>query len=482
MGKITGFMEVERETPRPRAVVERIKDWDELYHEFPVQKLQEQASRCMDCGIPFCHNGCVLHNLIPAWNDWVYRGRWEEAVATLHRTNNFPEFTGRVCPALCEASCVVGINRDPVTIREIERTIVEEGFSRGLIVPQPAAERTGKRVAVIGGGPAGMAAAQQLTRAGHQVTLFEKNEHVGGLLRFGIPDFKLDKRVIDRRLRQMEAEGLTIRTGVHVGVTMAAAEIRDSHDAMLLTGGAEQPRDLTVSGRELGGIHFAMTYLTQQNRRVHGTAIPVTESIFALGKRVVVIGGGDTGADCVGTAIRQGAASVTQIELLPKPPKDRAPETPWPLWPHQLRTSTSHLEGCDRLWSILTKSFEGGADGRVKGIHCVRLHWEPREDGGQPRMREVAGSEFFLEADLVLLAMGFLHPVPTGMLAELGVALDARGNVRVDERCMTSISGIFAAGDMATGQSLVLRAIHGGRKAARGVDGWLRSGESVLPA
>ncbi|GAB0058200.1 Glutamate synthase (NADPH) small chain [Candidatus Magnetaquicoccaceae bacterium FCR-1] len=480
MGKTKGFMEVERETPKPRSVAERIHDWEELYQPFPVEKLRDQASRCMDCGIPFCHNGCVLHNLIPSWNDWVYRGRWEEAVDAMHRTNNFPEFTGRICPALCEASCVVGINRDPVTIREIERTVAEEGFARGLIKPQPPAERTGRKVAVVGSGPAGMAAAQQLTRAGHEVTLFEKNERVGGLLRFGIPDFKLEKRVIDRRLEQMVAEGLTVRTGVNVGVDITAEQLRVDFEAVVLTGGSEQPRDLPVPGRGLSGIHFAMDYLTQQNRRVAGAHIPPTDAIFAIGKRVVVIGGGDTGADCVGTAIRQGAASVTQIELLPRPPKERAPETPWPMWPNMLRTSTSHLEGCERMWSILTRAFEADAGGHLRGIHCVRLHWAEQEDGGRPKMQEIPGSEFFLEADLVLLAMGFLHPVKSGLLDGLGVALDGRGNVRVDGRFMTSVPGVFAAGDMATGQSLVLRAIDGGRRAAVAVDGWLRRGPSVL--
>ncbi|MEO5333276.1 MAG: glutamate synthase subunit beta [Magnetococcus sp. YQC-5] len=479
MGKTKGFMEVDRETPRPRSVMERVRDWDELYHDFPLEKLQDQASRCMDCGIPFCHNGCVLHNLIPSWNDWVYRGRWEEAVQALHRTNNFPEFTGRVCPALCEASCVVGINREPVSIREIERTIAEEGFARGLITPCVPRERTGKRVAVVGSGPAGMAAAQQLTRAGHTVTLFEKNERAGGLLRFGIPDFKLEKSIIDRRLQQMIQEGLTVRTGVHVGIDIPAQELRQTHEAVLLTGGAEHPRDLPAKGRDLEGIHFAMTYLAQQNRRGHGTSIPVKESIVAAGKRVVVIGGGDTGADCVGTAIRQGAVSVTQIELLPKPPKERSHETPWPAWPNVLRTSTSHLEGCERRWSIQTKSFEG-ENGWVKGVHCMRLHWAEQEEGGRPTMREIPGSEFFLEAELVLLAMGFLHPVRVGLLEDLGVVLDGRGNVKIDVACMTSVPGVFAAGDMATGQSLVLRAIDSGRKAAKGVDAWLRGGETVL--
>ncbi|MBF0400534.1 MAG: glutamate synthase subunit beta [Magnetococcales bacterium] len=480
MGKITGFMEVERATPRARPVAERITDWDALYQPFARDRLQEQASRCMDCGIPFCHNGCTLGNLIPSWNDWVYRGEWAMAVETLHRTNNFPEFTGHVCPALCEASCVVGLNQEPVSIREIERTIVEEGFSRGLIVPRPPKVKTGKRVAVIGSGPAGLAAAQQLTRAGHTVTLYEKNARVGGLLRYGIPAFKLEKRVIDRRMEQLLAEGLTVRTGVCVGVDLSVEQLRQEQDAVLLTGGAELPRDLPIPGRSLQGIHFAMAFLGQQNRRLAGEDISREEEILATGKHVVVVGGGDTGADCVGTSVRQRAKSVTQIELLPKPPKDRSPETPWPLWPIQLRVSTSHQEGCSQEWSILTKHFEGEAD-RVKRLHCVRLRWQENEGGGRPQMQEIADSAFSLEADLVLLAMGFLAPVKSGLLEALGVALDERGNVKVDARHMTSLEGVFAAGDMATGQSLVLKAIAGGRQAAKGVDGWLRGGESVLP-
>ena len=480
MGKATGFMEVERETPQVRPVAERIMDWDGLYQPFERERLQNQAARCMDCGVPFCHNGCTLGNLIPSWNDWVYRGAWKEAVETLHRTNNFPEFTGRVCPALCEASCVVGISREPVSIREIERVIVEEGFARGLIVPWPPEVKTGKRVAVVGSGPAGMAAAQQLTRAGHAVTLFEKNEKVGGLLRFGIPDFKLEKEVIDRRVALMVAEGLAVRTGVHVGVDLSVAQLRQAHDAVLLTGGAEQPRDLPIPGRSLAGIHFAMDFLAQQNRRLAALEVTPEEAILATGKHVVVVGGGDTGADCVGTSIRQGAKSVTQIELLPKPPKERAQETPWPMWPKKLRISTSHQEGGSQLWSILTKHFEG-VDGQVKKLHCVRLQWKEQESGKRPEMVEIPGSAFSLEADLVLLAMGFLSPVKQGLLEDLAVDLDAHGNVQVDDRYMSSVEGVFAAGDMATGQSLVLKAIFGGRQAARGVDGWLRGGETVLP-
>lgn len=479
MGKATGFMEVERETPQVRPVAERTADWDELYQPFATERLQDQASRCMDCGIPFCHNGCTLCNLIPVWNDWVYRGEWKLAVEALHRTNNFPEFTGRVCPALCEAACVVGIHREPVAIREIERTVVEEGFARGLIVPQPATVKTGKTVAVVGSGPAGMAAAQQLTRAGHTVTLYEKNERVGGLLRFGIPDFKLDKTVIDRRLAILLAEGLVVRTGVHIGVDLSASQLRQDHDAVLLTGGAELPRDLSIPGRSLAGIHFAMTFLAQQNRQVAGDVVPEETAISARGKQVVVVGGGDTGADCVGTSIRQGAKSVTQIELMPRPPKDRSPDTPWPLWPMQLRTSTSHKEGCRRMWSVLTQHFEGESD-RVKRLHCVRLHWEEDELGGAPQMKIIEGSAFSLEADLVLLAMGFLAPIKRGMLEELGVDLDGRGTIKVDSRFMSSIEGVFAAGDMMTGQSLVLKAIDSGRRAAQGIDTWLRGGETVL--
>ncbi|MEO5340917.1 MAG: glutamate synthase subunit beta [Magnetococcus sp. MYC-9] len=480
MGKITGFMELERATPALRPVAERIADWDALYKPFAEERLQEQASRCMDCGVPFCHNGCSLGNLIPVWNDWAYRGEWALAVEALHRTNNFPEFTGHICPALCEASCVVGINQEPVTIREVERTIAEQGFARGLIVPRPPQELTGKRVAVIGSGPAGLAAAQQLTRAGHTVTLYEKAAHAGGLLRYGIPAFKLEKHIIDRRLQQMLAEGLTVRTGVHVGVDLPVAQLRQENDAILLTGGAEQPRDLPIPGRSLSGIHFAMEFLGQQNRRLGGEDLSREQAILATDRHVVVVGGGDTGADCVGTSVRQGAKSVTQIELLPKPPKDRAPETPWPLWPMQLRLSSSHQEGCSQEWSILTKYFEG-EDDRVRRLHCVRLRWQENEGGGRPQMTEIADSAFSLDADLVLLAMGFVSPVKSGLLEELAVALDERGNVRVNDRYMTSVEGVFAAGDMATGQSLVLKAIYGGRQAAREVDAWLRGGETVLP-
>ncbi|MBF0308941.1 MAG: glutamate synthase subunit beta [Magnetococcales bacterium] len=479
MGKTTGFMDYERESPPLRPVAERVRDWDELYQPFGQERLRQQAARCMDCGIPFCHNGCSLNNIIPQWNDWVFRGRWEEALETLHRTNNFPEFTGRVCPAPCEASCVVGINREPVTIRLIEKNIIEEGFKRDLVRPLPPLSKTGKKVAVVGSGPAGMAAAQQLVRAGHDVVLFEKNERAGGLLRFGIPDFKLEKWVIDRRLGQMEAEGLTIRCGVNVGVDLSVETLRRDFEAVVLTGGSEAARDLPIPGRELKGIHQAMTFLAQQNRLLAGLAI--AEPISVEGKKVVVIGGGDTGADCVGVSVRQGATSVTQLELLPKPPKERSPDTPWPMWPHMMRTSTSHEEGCERVWSILTKRFVSDDHGNVKGLDCIEVRWKQEEMGGRPVMSEVAGGERDFEADVVLLAMGFLHPVHQGLLQGLGVELDARGNVKIDPNGMSSLPGVFAAGDMATGQSLVLKAIGSGRNAARGVDAWLRGGESILP-
>ncbi|MGN7612150.1 glutamate synthase subunit beta [Magnetococcales bacterium HHB-1] len=474
MGKITGFIEIEREVPQTRPVAERIQDWDELYQEFPLERLRQQAARCMDCGVPFCHNGCNLHNLIPVWNHWAYQGRWKEALDVLHSTNNFPEFTGRVCPALCEASCVVGLNREPVTIRQIEQTIIEEGFKRNLVHPFEVTEKSGKKVAVVGSGPAGMAASQQLVRAGHEVTLFEKNEAVGGLLRYGIPDFKLEKKIIDRRLEQMVNEGLTIKTGVHIGIDLPITQLRDTFDAIVLAGGAENPRDLPVAGRDLRGIHFAMDYLAQQNRRVAGIQIPEEKAISAKGKKVIVIGGGDTGSDCVGTALRQGAERVTQIELLSKPPKDRSPDTPWPLWPHMLRTSSSHQEGCERLWSVLTQSFEGEKS-QVKRLHCIRVQWkEPENENKHMEMEKIPGSNFTQEADLVLLAMGFLGPVQRGMLEALDLKLDNRGNVMIDQNSMTSEAGVFAAGDMATGQSLVLRAIQGGRQAATGVDNWLK--------
>jgi glutamate synthase (NADPH) small chain len=472
MGKVTGFMEYTRELPERRPPAERIKDWFEIYKPFAESSLQSQAARCMDCGVPFCHTGCPLTNLIPDWNDMVYRGRWREAVRQLHSTNNFPEFTGRICPAPCEASCVLGINEPPVTIKQIEKTIVDRAFEAGFIVPEPPAQRTGKRVAIVGSGPAGLAAAQQLARAGHDVTVFEKNDRIGGLLRYGIPNFKMEKHLIDRRLEQMRAEGVKFQTNAHVGQNVSVEDLRKQYSALLLAGGAEQPRNLPAPGRELKGIHYAMDFLPQQNRRCEGDTVPDDSAILATGKRVVIIGGGDTGADCVGTSHRQGALSVTQFELLPKPPDTRSPSTPWPLWPMQLRVESSHEEGGVRDWSVSTVEFTGDADGRVRQLHAVRV-------GPAPRFEPIPGTAFTLDADLVLLAMGFLGPVRNGMIEQLGVELDQRGNVATDNY-MSSVAGVFAGGDMRRGQSLVVWAIAEGRKAARAIDTYLM-GESKLP-
>ena len=470
MADPTGFLKyTHRVLPKRRPVPLRLRDWNEVYEEFNEETLRQQATRCMDCGIPFCHNGCPLNNIIPDWNDLVYRGRWEEAIRRLHATNNFPEFTGRICPAPCEASCVLGINEPSVTIRQIEKTVIEHAWTAGWIRPEPPTQETGKRVAVIGSGPAGLAAAQQLRRAGHSVTVFEKNEKSGGLLRFGIPNFKLEKHIVERRLRQMEAEGIEFVNNAHVGVTVSVSDLRRDFDALLLAGGAEQPRDLPLPGRELEGIHFAVDYLSQQNRRCEGFPFN-DEEILATGKRVVIIGGGDTGADCLGTAHRQKAKSIHQFELLPMPPAERSPKTPWPLWPMQLRTESSHEEGGIRDWSISTTEFHGNPAGHVTGLTGLRV-------GPPPKFEPQAGTEFFLECDLVLLAMGFVGPVRNGMLAQLGVKLDQRGNVATDESCMSSVPGVFAAGDMRRGQSLVVWAIDEGRRAAHGVDTYLRHAE-----
>jgi glutamate synthase (NADPH/NADH) small chain len=468
MGKPTGFLEFERTLPKRRPPEERVKDWFEIYQEFPRTAVQEQGARCMECGVPFCHTGCPVNNHIPDWNDLVYRGRWEEAVRRLHSTNNFPEFTGRICPAPCEAACVLGINQPPVTIKQIEKTIVERGFEEGWIHPEPAFAQTGKKVAVIGSGPAGMAAAQQLCRAGHDVTLFEKADRIGGLLRYGIPNFKLEKHLIDRRLAQMEAEGVKFATGAHVGVNVDAEKLRREFDAVVLSGGSEAPRDLKAPGRELKGIHFAMEFLPQQTKRVLGDTIPAAESILATGKRVVIIGGGDTGADCLGTCLRQGAKSVRQFEIMPKPPENRSESTPWPLWPLQLRTESSHEEGGTREWSLNTVCFEGDGHGNVARLQVVQV-------GPPPKFEPVPGSEKAIEAELVLLAMGFTGPVRSGMLEQFGVALDIRSNVATDDRNATSVEGIFAAGDMRRGQSLVVWAISEGRKTAASVDEYLRT-------
>ncbi len=473
MGKVTGFLEYKREAPRRRPVAERVNDFFEVYEEFPEDKVQTQGARCMDCGVPFCHTGCPLNNIIPDWNDLVYRNRWKDAIRVLHSTNNFPEFTGRVCPAPCEAACVLGINEPPVTIKQIEKTIIEHAFQEGWIVPEPPRARTGKRVAVVGSGPAGLAAAQQLNRAGHAVTVFEKADRIGGLLRYGIPDFKMEKRILDRRIALLAAEGVVFRPNSHVGGNLPALQLRSEFDAILLAGGAENPRDLNVPGRELKGIHFAMDFLPQQNRRCAGDRVGSKEAILATGKRVVIIGGGDTGADCLGTCHRQKAASVHQFEIMPMPPEQRAPQTPWPLWPLQLRVESSHEEGGIREWAVATTKFTGDARGNVTQLHAIRV-------GPPPAFEPIPGTGFTLETDLVLLAMGFTGPVKGGMIEQLGVELDARGNVAADANYMTSVPGIFAAGDMRRGQSLVVWAIAEGRKAARGIDAYLM-GESKLP-
>jgi glutamate synthase (NADPH/NADH) small chain len=471
MGKISGFLEYQRELPDRRPVTDRVNDWFEIYHPFPEEKIRLQGARCMDCGVPFCHTGCPVSNIIPDWNDLVWHGRWREASRVLHATNNFPEFTGRICPAPCEAACVLGINEPAVTIKNIEKTIVDRAWEEGWILPELPLYRTGKRVAVVGSGPAGLAAAQQLARAGHSVTVFEKADRVGGLLRYGIPHFKMEKHLIDRRISQMRLEGVEFIVNAHVGGNVSTSDLRRDFDAILLAGGAEHPRDLAVPGRELNGIHFAMDFLPQSNKVCEGDEVP--GQILATGKRVVIIGGGDTGADCLGTSHRQKASHISQFELLPKPPDSRAPQTPWPLWPMQLRVESSHEEGGLRDWSLSTVRFSGDAEGNVKKLHGVRV-------GAPPKFEPLPGSEFEIDVDLVLLAMGFTGPVRGGLLDELGVALDARGNVAADQRYMSSEPGIFAAGDTRRGQSLVVWAIAEGRKAARGIDEFLM-GTSKLP-
>ncbi len=470
MGKITGFKEYTRETPVRRDVTERVNDYFEVYQDFPKSKLRTQAARCMDCGVPFCHTGCPLSNIIPDWNDLAYRDRWKDAIRVLHSTNNFPEFTGRICPAPCEPACVLGINEPPVTIKQIEKTIIEHAFREGWIVPEPPLYLTGKRVAVVGSGPAGLAAAQQLARAGHSVTVFEKADRIGGLLRYGIPDFKLEKHVVDRRLQQMEAEGVKFQTNSHVGHNVPAEDLRKEFDAILLAGGAESPRNLNVPGRELKGIHFAMEYLPQQNRVVAGDR--VANQILATGRRVVIIGGGDTGADCLGTVHRQKPASVHQFEIMPMPPPERSPSTPWPLWPLQLRTESAHEEGGIRDWSINTTHFTGNENGNVKKLHAIRV-------GPPPKFEAIPGTEFALDADLVLLALGFTGPVRNGMVEQFGLKLSERGNVSTDENYMTAVPGIFAAGDTRRGQSLVVWAISEGRQAARALDRFLMGKTSL---
>ncbi len=477
MGKVTGFMEFGRFSPDRRPPSERVGDYREYYHRWSDQQAAEQGGRCMDCAVPFCHMGCPLGNVIPDFNHQVYLGNWERALQVLLSTNNFPEFTGRICPAPCEASCVLSINADPVTIEYIEKEISDRGFEQGWIKPEPPETRTGKTVAVVGSGPAGLAAAQQLNRAGHSVTVLERADYIGGLLMLGIPDFKLEKSVVQRRVSLMEAEGVAFRTGVNVGFNYPAEQLLNEFDAVCLTGGSTQARDLDVPGRELAGVHFAMEYLPQQNRTLAGETVP--NQISAEGKRVIILGGGDTGADCLGTAHRQGAEIVQQFELLPEPPETRPDDNPWPLWPMILRTSGAHEEGGVRDYNILTKSLSG-ENGQVNKLHAVRVDWA-RGESGRFQMSEVPGSEFSVDADLVLLAMGFLHPEHGGMLDQLGVELDPRGNVKVDDNKMTSVPGVFAGGDMVRGQSLVVWAIAEGRDAAQGIDRYLSSGVTHLP-
>ena len=479
MGNPTGFKEFGREPPKRRPVQERIKDYREIYLEWPDENIRQQGARCMDCAVPFCHTGCPLGNIIPDWNDLVYRGRWKEALDALLATNNFPEFTGRICPAPCEVSCVLAINQDPVTIEYIEKAIADRGFQEGWIRPEPPRARTGKAVAVVGSGPAGLACAQQLNRAGHRVTVFERDNYIGGLLTLGIPDFKLDKGIVKRRADLMAEEGIEFRTGVNVGVNFPVDELRKNYDAVCLAGGSTEGRDLDIPGRGLKGIHMAMEYLPQQNIIIAGESVDPAERITAEGKRVVILGGGDTGADCLGTAHRQGAEVIQQFELLPEPPEERAPNNPWPQWSTVLRSSPAHEEGGIRDYSILTKRFSGN-NGHVERLHAVRLEWGPPDGGGRSTMKEIPGSEFEIETELVLLAMGFLNPEHEGMLTDLGVELDARGNVKIDQTRMTSVPGIFAAGDMSRGQSLVVWAIAEGREAAHYLDKYL-TGTTRLP-
>lgn len=484
MGKPTGFLEFTRSLPKKRDPQERIKDYKELYiyDSFGTEKVEEQASRCMNCGVPFCHNGCPLGNIIPEFNDAVYNKDWEEAYTILSSTNNFPEFTGRICPAPCEASCVLGINQPPITIEEIEKNIIETAYKNGYVKPNVPRERTGKKVAVVGGGPAGLAAAAQLNKAGHFVTVFERADEVGGLLRYGIPDFKLEKWVVERRVEVMKQEGIEFRTNANVGVNVSIEELNENFDAIVLSGGSTVGRDLPIPGRQFKGVHFAMEFLSQQNKRVSGKKVEVDHTgtpyangeILATNKNVVVIGGGDTGSDCVGTSNRHGAKSVTQIELLSKPPENKNEATPWPNWPMILRTSTSHEEGADRKWSILTKEFVGDANGNLSGLKLVDIVW----NGG--KFDEVAGTERVIPCELAFLAAGFLHPQHTGMIEQFGVELDERGNVKANNY-QTSLEHVFACGDMRRGQSLVVWAISEGREAARAVDVYL-TGSSKLEA
>jgi glutamate synthase (NADPH/NADH) small chain len=482
MGKPTGFLEIERRDRGYEKPAARLKTWTEFFQPLAYAEVEQQGARCMDCGIPFCHQGCPVNNMIPDWNNLVYRDQWRAALETLHSTNNFPEFTGRVCPAPCEAACTLNIDDNPVTIKTIECAIVDRGWEEGWIEPLPSARGTGRRVAVVGSGPAGLACAQQLARVGHTVTVFEKSDRIGGLLRYGIPDFKMEKHPIDRRIRQMEAEGVIFRPGVEVGAGLSVQRLMDDYEALVMAGGAEHPRDLELPGRELDGIHYAMDFLRQQNKRVAGddetTAAP-NGTLSAKGKHVVVIGGGDTGSDCIGTSNRQGAASVTQLEIMPAPPEREDKALTWPDWPLKMRTSSSQQEGCDRDWAVLARRAIG-SNGRIEALECVRVEWVRGADG-RMQMQDAPGSRFELKADLVLLAMGFLGPRRQGLVEQSQVVLDARGNVKASEAdYRTSSGGLFACGDMRRGQSLVVWAIREGRQCARAVDEFLM-GRSDLP-
>ena len=483
MGSIKGFIDIKRETPPGRSVEERLKDWKEVYHEMSMEKYHQQGARCMDCGIPFCQSntGCPLGNMIPDWNDMVYRDRWGDAFTLMQKTNNFPEFTGRVCPAPCEGACVLGISEPAVTIRSIEQIIADKAHELGISKPRPPAKRTNKNVAVVGSGPAGLAAADQLNSAGHSVTVFEKDDRIGGLLMYGIPHFKLDKEVVKRRIKLMEEEGVTFKTGSHIGIDISIKDLQKDYNAVLLAGGAQKPRDLPIEGRNLKGIHFAMEFLLQQNKRLEGDTIPELESIIAQGKNVLIIGGGDTGSDCLGTSLRQGAKNVVQFELLSEPPENREKDNPWPEWPRIYRISSSHEEAIKEVrdYCVMTKKFTGES-GQVKQTHALKVEWVRDHKTGKFKPQEIADSEFVLNVDLVLLAMGFVHPIHDGMVTELGVKLDGRGNVACDNSKMTSVPGIFVAGDMTRGQSLVVWAIAEGREAARSIDEFLM-GTSVLP-
>ena len=487
MGKPTGFMEYDRQDRRYEPAADRVVHYNEFIVPLAAAEVREQGARCMDCGIPYCHQGCPVNNIIPDWNDLVYRGDWQSAIEVLHSTNNFPEFTGRVCPAPCEAACTLNLDDAPVTIKTIECAIVDKAWEEGWITPEVPERRSGKKVAVVGSGPAGLAAAQQLARAGHQVGLYEKADRIGGLLRYGIPDFKLSKQLIDRRMSQMRTEGVQFHTHINIGVDLPVAKLRAEYDAVVLAGGSEKPRDFDIPGRSFDGIYFAMEFLTANSRRVQGSHVPDDEFVSAQGKHVIVIGGGDTGSDCVGTSNRHGAASITQIELLDKPPEKEDKALTWPAWPNKLRTSSSQEEGCTRMWNVATKAFIANDDGQVKALRYTLVRWD-KDAQGRRQMSEVEGSEGELKADLVLLAMGFVHPVHDGMIDELtetaGLELDDRGNVKGCTEGVkayhTSIDGVFAAGDMRRGQSLVVWAIREGRQCARAVDQWLM-GRSDLP-